>query len=173
MPKKYFYIDKRRCLGCKTCELSCAVGRNSYSRNLASAVREPVQPTSRVHVYYNEVEDRPETVHCMHCENAPCMEICSTGALNRDEVTGVVFIDTQKCIGCYMCVMSCPYGLITPVTARGVADKCDRCYKMEEPYCVASCPTGAARLCTLEELIEALRNEAEEKIVEAGKTAIV
>ena len=42
-----------------------------------------------------------------------------------------------------MCVMSCPIGAITPSAAYKVAVKCDACVHMEEPACVASCPTGA------------------------------
>ena len=166
MQKKYFYIDKSKCLGCKTCELKCAVGRNSTSRNLVRAVREQVRPTPRVHVYYNAATDAPETVHCMHCDNAQCMEICSTGAIRRNAESGVVFINVSKCIGCYMCVTSCPYGMITPINARGVADKCDACFEMEQPYCIAACPTKAAMLCTLEELQETNREEAQKHINE-------
>ena len=42
-----------------------------------------------------------------------------------------------------MCVMSCPFGAVTPSATFKVAVKCDACAEMEEPACVASCPTGA------------------------------
>ena len=45
-----FFVDRRKCLGCKTCELRCAVERGSVSKALAAAVRETVLPRSRVYV---------------------------------------------------------------------------------------------------------------------------
>lgn len=45
-----------------------------------------------------------------------------------------------------MCVMTCPFGAVTPVATYRVAAKCDACMHMDEPACVSGCPTGALRL---------------------------
>jgi carbon-monoxide dehydrogenase iron sulfur subunit len=70
-----------------------------------------------------------------------------TGAMQKDKETGIVTNEghTQKCVGCWMCIMACPYGVITPIDNGEVriALKCDRCKGKEVPACVASCPQGA------------------------------
>jgi carbon-monoxide dehydrogenase iron sulfur subunit len=63
--------------------------------------------------------------------------------MQRDVETGITFIDQSKCRACWMCVMSCPFGVVTPLKDFKVAQKCDACMHMEEPACVASCPTKA------------------------------
>lgn len=157
---KRFYVDRRLCMGCKTCELRCAVERGSVTKNLATAVREEILPRARVHVHSDGGE--PFTVHCRQCDDAPCLRICSTGALQMDPETGVKFIDSEKCINCWMCVMACPYGAIAPASEKHCADKCDRCFQMEQPYCMAACPTGAIQLLSAEEIeqkVEQLREQ--------------
>ena len=159
---KRFYVDRGKCLGCKTCELRCAVMRSSVSKNLARAVREEILPRNRVYVHSDGCES--VTVHCRQCEDAPCASVCSTGALRTDPETGVKYIDADKCINCWMCVMACPYGMIAPAIEKHSADKCDRCFQMEQPYCMAACPTGAIELLTPAEIEERLRRQRENTI---------
>ncbi len=135
------FVDYDLCLGCRTCELRCAVERSSVSKNLFTAFWEEIQPKPRNWVEWTG--EKAVALQCRHCEDAPCIEVCPTGAAKRDELTGTTFIDDGRCIGCWMCVMSCPYGIIRIVSERKVSIKCDACYQMDEPYCVASCPTGA------------------------------
>ena len=104
---------------------------------------------------------------CMHCENAPCVEICPTGATYTRE-DGIVAVDYEKCISCQACVSACPYGArkVSPGTGwlfdaaepapyeaygeqRGaVVEKCAFCaHRVDEgkkPVCVVNCP-GKAR----------------------------
>ncbi len=161
---KRFYVDRRLCLGCKTCELRCAVERSSVSKNLAQAVQEEILPRPRVYVHSDGNE--AVTVHCRQCEDAPCLRICSTGALSMDPETGVKYIDGDKCIGCWMCVMVCPYGVIAPAAEKHAADKCDRCFQMKEPYCMGACPTGAIQLLTPSEIEEKNRERRLETLSE-------
>lgn len=48
---------------------------------------------------------------CNHCKNAPCMEVCPTGAAWRND-DGFVIFDTEKCNGCKECIKACPYDVI-------------------------------------------------------------
>lgn len=146
---KRLFVDQSLCLGCKTCELRCAVERGSVSKMLFEAVHERISPRPRVYVEWDG--DNPAPIQCRHCEDAPCLEICSTGAMQRDGKTGCVFVDTDKCLGCWMCVMVCPYGVIAPASEKHAADKCDQCFQMPEPHCVAACPSGALQELSPEE----------------------
>ena len=63
---------------------------------------------------------------CRHCHNAPCINACLTGALQKDD-QGIVFIDSQRCVGCFTCVMVCPFGHIQPSRDSYRVVKCDLC----------------------------------------------
>lgn len=138
---KQIWIDKDKCLGCKTCELQCAVERGSVTKKLSGAIREEVKPRPRVGVFGAAGSSFP--IQCRHCQDAACLSACPSGAMQRDTEKGGVFVDQAKCRGCWMCVMSCPFGAVTPLPEYKVAMKCDACMHMEKPACVASCPTQA------------------------------
>ena len=87
-------------------------------------------------------------MQCRHCEDAPCLEACITGAMHRDEETGAVLCDEDKCVGCWMCVMVCPFGAIQRnVSGRKAASKCDLCYGEEMPGLRGPLPQRGAGLC--------------------------
>lgn len=138
---KRIWVDKDKCVGCKTCEIQCAVERQSVSKTLAGAVRENPRPVPRVRV--SGQTGFSLALQCRHCTDALCVMACPSGAMARDPETGVVAVDAAKCRGCWMCVMACPIGAVVPSGDYHVAMKCDACTKMEEPACVAGCPTGA------------------------------
>lgn len=50
-------------------------------------------------------------ISCQHCTDAPCEEVCPTGATYIDKDTGTVLIDYDRCIGCRTCASACPYGV--------------------------------------------------------------
>lgn len=102
-------------------------------------------------------------VQCRHCDNSPCLNSCTAGAILRDE--GKILIDEDKCIGCKNCMMACPFGAIELVPlyrggeevlqpgstqARTTASKCDLCVKRGTPACVEACPNKALTLVTPE-----------------------
>jgi len=62
----------------------------------------------------------------------------------KDEKTGAVLHDADKCIGCWMCIMVCPAGAIQRDQRKEkIASKCDLCAGQEMPVCVANCPNEA------------------------------
>lgn len=138
---KLIWVDKDKCLGCKTCELGCAVERDSTSKTLAGAIKEDVKPMARVGVF--GVTGASFPLQCRHCQEAVCIQACPSGAMKRGSVGGAVTVDAVKCRGCWMCIMSCPFGAVIPSNIGKVAVKCDACADMEAPACVSSCPTGA------------------------------
>jgi carbon-monoxide dehydrogenase iron sulfur subunit len=57
-----------------------------------------------------------------------------------------VEIDTEKCIGCWTCIIACPYGALTRDKGNRVVVKCDFCSEHDVPICVANCPNEALTL---------------------------
>lgn len=149
------HID--RCTGCKTCELYCAAERCSEAKTLLGAVQESPLPQPRVRVEGGSGDAFP--LQCRHCLQAPCLNACLTGALRRDEESGIVLIREDLCIGCWTCTAFCPYGVIYPSPERKIALKCDRCLYMEKPVCVDVCPTGALEVVDLAEIERLLREK--------------
>jgi molybdopterin-containing oxidoreductase family iron-sulfur binding subunit len=97
-------IDLDRCMGCRACMEACKVENNTP------------QAIFWMYVFRLEEEEYPNTRisfmprPCMHCDNAPCVKVCPTGArYKRDD--GLVATNTDTCIGCRYCAAACPYGV--------------------------------------------------------------
>jgi carbon-monoxide dehydrogenase iron sulfur subunit len=135
-------IDRREevCIGCRLCEVHCLV-QHSQSKDLIHAYKRE-QPKAIPRVRVEEQGPLSFAVQCFHCEEPLCAYSCLTGALRKME-DGTVLLDEDKCIGCWTCVMACPYGAITMDTVHKVAVKCDLCPGRDVPACVENCPNQA------------------------------
>lgn len=137
---KKIIANPNACMGCGLCEISCTV-QHSTSKDIIKAYnRETPRPISRVRLEMN----RPISfaIQCRHCPDAPCAQACLTGAMQIDVHTGLVTHNPARCIGCWTCVMICPFGAIKMDTHNRVIAKCDRCIELDVPVCVANCPNG-------------------------------
>jgi len=154
------YPDIDLCLGCKTCEIACAI-EHSKRKDLFSAVLQRIKP--HMDVVYVGV---PVPMNCRHCDGAPCLEVCPTEAISRDD--GPVIIDASRCIGCRNCVVVCLYGAIR---FEKVAYKCDQCNERLAnglmPACVEACPVGALKFERVEEITKREKIEAAKRFVYA------
>lgn len=137
---KQVLVDIKICLGCRSCELACAV-EHSHTKNLFEAVQENPRPRNRVFVESAGGKSFP--IQCRHCDDSPCTRACMSGAISKDSSTGVVGHNPEKCVGCWMCVIVCPFGAITTDGEKHLAVKCDRCPDRDKPACVTACPTKA------------------------------
>ncbi len=84
---------------------------------------------------------------CNHCSQPACLEACSSGALYKREVDGLVLRDEERCQGAQDCMRACPYKKIYFNAERGVAQQCIGCFPRLEkgvaPACVRQCPGRA------------------------------
>ena len=156
-------IDLDTCVGCHACVISCK-GWNTENYGAPLSDQRPYgeEPMgtflNRVHSYEVKAEGQAaQTVHfpksCLHCENAPCVTVCPTGASYKRKEDGIVLVNEQSCIGCGLCAWACPYGARELDQEEGVMKKCtlcvDRIYNENlpeedrQPACVRTCPAGA------------------------------
>ena len=159
-PREIF-VKTDRCVGCLSCRMACAVA-HSESRTLFGAIAEKPVPKSRIYVEWVEPAGKVPLV-CRQCEDAPCMHACISGAIRRN-ADGVVITDADKCIGCWTCVMVCPYGVIGRHLETHKAYRCDRCPDREMPACVEACPTGALVYQTVDAYAGKVRKHASEEL---------
>ena len=152
---KEIFISLERCVGCKSCELACAV-QYSQSKTLFAAVAEKPVPRKRIFVEYGD--DKKIPLQCRHCQEAPCIDACISGALTWDKENNLVTQTREKCIGCWMCIMVCPFGAVS--RQESLALKCDLCPDREDSFaCVEGCPTKALFVGTWEEFKKKLEQE--------------
>ena len=94
-------------------------------------------------------------VMCQHCETAPCVDVCPTGA-SMKRADGIVQVNKHICIGCRYCMMACPYKARSfvhetiidqrPDTPRGkgTVESCNMCVNRvdegKNPACVDAAP---------------------------------
>lgn len=138
---KRVYINEEVCIGCRLCGVYCQLKHSSSSDLVKAFKKETPKPLPRL-----RVEDRGVvsfSVRCQQCDGAPCLYACLTGAITRDPLTELLTVDEEKCIGCWTCILVCPFGAIMQDMERNKAVRCDICPGEEVPVCVANCPNEA------------------------------
>ena len=105
-------IDLARCVGCEACTVSCKVEHNV-------PVVSPKELSNRIQwteVYFKEKGKYPNVKidlnprPCYHCENPPCVPVCTVKATYQDKDRGLVLQHHERCKGLGYCVANCPYG---------------------------------------------------------------
>lgn len=156
-------IDLDICVGCHACVVNCKEWNTSgYGAPLADSDPYGSEPSgawlNRVHTFEVQPDVGPASIvhfpkSCLHCETAPCVTVCPTGASYKRSEDGIVLVDEDMCIGCGLCAWACPYGAREMDPAEKVMKKCtlcvDRIYNENiaeidrEPACVKTCPANA------------------------------
>lgn len=185
-----FFTDSTLCIGCKACEVACKQWNGlpadgmEWSGQSYDNTRQLSATTWR-HVTFTEIAapmpgkqagaggevEEPKfrwlfnSDVCKHCTEAPCQEVCPTGALIRNEFDDV-YVQQDICNGCGYCVVACPFGVLGRSEEDGKAHKCTLCYDRQkdgiEPACAKACPTASIQFGPVEEL----RRRARERVGE-------
>ena len=133
-------INTKKCIGCYACRVACQRQNNLLPTEDFIRYEEHEVGT------YPNVRVETVPLQCMHCEDAPCVAVCPTGAayIGAD---GIVGVDHGRCIGCLYCMAACPYGVRIQIEKTGVIEKCRFCWYEGEPgnppACVGTCISGA------------------------------
>lgn len=94
-------IDLTKCVRCYACIAACRIEHFlpmgiSWPRLMAL---ETGGENPAVSTY---------SMRCNQCAEAPCVDVCPTGATQRRD-DGIVWVDQDKCVGCRYCIIACPY----------------------------------------------------------------
>jgi len=134
-------LDYQNCIDCRACEVACKQENNvqlgADKQRIWVGVVEG--GTSLTDMFINFYPSQ-----CNHCMDAPCVDVCPTGA-SHFAVGGIVKVDPDMCIVCKGCMEACPYDARFVDDTKQSVDKCTFCDGRIQEYgttaCTATCPT--------------------------------
>lgn len=200
MAEKAILFDSSRCSACRGCQVACKTWNGLPStielngNPSTGSYQSPmdVNGSTRLVITFHEEEGGQKGVNwafgrrsCQHCSDAPCANVCSSGAISKHEETGLVAVDDSLCVGCQYCSTACPfdvprYRATGPLGQKTVINKCTGCVDRVEqgmaPACVTTCQPEALKfgdrdemLAIAHERVEYLHNKGYENALVYGE----
>ena len=140
-PHYSMVIREHLCIDCERCKDACVKTNHVPSYGFRTTILEKRRSLG---------SDRFETIFvpvlCNHCNRPPCVRVCPTTATWKDERTGIVVMDSKRCIGCKTCMAACPYNARYFKEETRAVDKCNFCLDTHlsmgetETACSEACP---------------------------------
>jgi formate dehydrogenase iron-sulfur subunit len=162
-------VDIDLCIGCKACEVACKEWNDlpaDETSNFGSyQSHEDLTPNTWDLMRFKEVELDDDgglawlirKDSCLHCDDPGCLAACPAPGAIVQYVNGIVDFDQTRCIGCQYCVAGCPFDIPRFDEKTKKVYKCtlciDRVSSGLEPACVKSCPTGAIKYGSKEDML--------------------
>lgn len=172
MSDKAMLFDSSRCSACRGCQVTCKTWNNLPSpiglneNKFTGSYQSPMNlsGTTRLLISFHEEAGGEKGVKwafgrrsCQHCGDAPCAQICPSGAVYKDAATGLVTVDDSKCVGCQYCSTACPFDVPNYRTDNGRINKCTGCVDRIEqgmaPACVTTCQPEALMFGDRDEML--------------------
>lgn len=179
MATKRVIPDIEACIDCGGCEVACK--RTWDVPHEGERIEVVTQNEGQSGTRYDQGETNVP-MPCYHCADPPCVPVCPTDALEKQD-NGLVQVDKDKCIGCTYCAWACPFGApqfpdeADSTGSAGVMDKCTLCEpRLEEdkqPACFAECATDALIFGTPSEISDEFRARRGESLFDSEAAGIV
>lgn len=135
-------LDYQSCIDCKACEVACKEENGVQ----LGADKQRIWVTQYEKSIFGEPFVALHPSQCNHCLDAPCVDVCPTGA-SYFAYGGIVMTDKESCIVCKGCMEACPYDARFVDDTHVAVDKCTFCYDTRivngetTTACQATCPT--------------------------------
>ena len=159
-------IDTTTCIGCKACQVACSEWNDLRDQvgDTVGVYDNPADLTDQswTVMRYSEVEENGKLEWlirkdgCMHCADPGCLKACPSPGAIIQYANGIVDFHEENCIGCGYCIAGCPFNVPRLSKKDSKVYKCtlcsDRVTVGQEPACVKTCPTGAIRFGSKEDM---------------------
>lgn len=140
-PHYSMVLREKFCIDCERCKEACVKTNHVPEYGFRTTILEKRRSLGK-----DEFETTFMPVLCNHCNRPPCVRVCPTTATWKDEKTGIVRMNSGRCIGCKTCMTACPYNARYFKEETRAVDKCDFCLESrlskgeKTTACVAACP---------------------------------